>query len=259
VWQSELRSVPTHGHTHWSSTRCTPTKLVTGGGFHASRFDHHAVRATAPGPAEVSCACGTPAPATTVSAHLVALLLLPLSYPCRCGVVHSDCSGAVFSTAPSCPLAAMLPPHYTRAPLAGYRSSPPGKSWPSAMLCFKCFRRMFSRVSSRYCVCYHGYICMLQVYVSCYKNMFQVFQTYVLTVSSGCCRSESECCITCMLQVYIFNCFIYFIRMLQVFYMDVAYTCKGILSVLHVFQVDVLCVSAVSDVCCKCFIWMLQK
>jgi hypothetical protein len=30
---SELHSTPTHGRTHWSSTRCTSTKLVTGDGF----------------------------------------------------------------------------------------------------------------------------------------------------------------------------------------------------------------------------------
>jgi len=81
VWLSELRSAPTHGCTHWSSTRCTLIELVTIDGFHADRFDHDAVRATAPGPAAVLFACGTPAPATTVSAHLVVLPLLPPSSP----------------------------------------------------------------------------------------------------------------------------------------------------------------------------------
>jgi hypothetical protein len=112
------------------------------------------------------------APATTVSAHLVALPLLPPSSPRSCGVVHDDCSGATFSTAPSCLPAAILSLHCTRVPFAGYRSSPPGMSWPPVISRFKCFRRMFSSISSRCCICCNDYIHILQVYVSCYEHMF---------------------------------------------------------------------------------------
>jgi hypothetical protein len=112
------------------------------------------------------------APATTVSAHLVALPLLPPSSPRSCGVVHDDCSGAMVSTSPSCLPAAILPLYCTRAPFAGYCSSPPGMSWPPVISCFKCFRRMFSSISSRCCICCNDYIRMLQVYVSYYEHMF---------------------------------------------------------------------------------------
>jgi hypothetical protein len=53
------------------------------------------------------------------------------------------------------------------------------------------------------------------------------------------------------------KCFINFRRTLQVFYLDVAkvdldvaYTC--------ILQAYVSSVLGISDVCCKCFIWMLQ-
>jgi hypothetical protein len=60
---------------------------------------------------------------------------------------------------------------------------------------------------------------------ACCKRMFQVFQLfhmYVLSVSSGCYRSISRCCRTCMFQVYVFKCSKCFKRMLQVFHLDVA-------------------------------------
>jgi len=47
---------------------------------------------------------------------------------------------AVFSTALA---ATVLPLHRTRAPLASYHSSPPGRPWPPMTSCFKCFKRMF--------------------------------------------------------------------------------------------------------------------
>jgi hypothetical protein len=135
-----------------------------------------------------SCSCrhrlcspgGTPAPATEFSMR-----------PCRCSMVHEDCSGAMFSTAPSCPPAAILSLHYTRAPLASSRNFPPGRPWTPMISCFKCFRCMFSSASFGCCVYCNGYIRMLQAYVSCYKHMFQVFQTYVSGVSSVCCRNRS--------------------------------------------------------------------
>jgi hypothetical protein len=103
---------------------------------------------------------------------LVALPLLPPSSPRSCSVVHDDCSGATFSTAPSCSPAAILPLHCNKASFAGSRSSPLGMLWPPVISCFKCFRRMFSSVSSRCCICCNGYIYMLQVYVSCYEHIF---------------------------------------------------------------------------------------
>jgi hypothetical protein len=86
--------------------------------------------------------------------------------------------------------------------------------------------------------------------------MFQVFSLDVAKV-------YLDVAYTCMLQAYIFTCFIH---MLKVFYLDVAY----ILQWLHtcfqvflgvckcVFQTYVISVSAVSDICYKCFIWMLH-
>jgi hypothetical protein len=66
-----------------------------------------------------------------------------------------------------------------------------------------------------------------------------------------------------------FKCFRCFIRMLQMFHLDVAkidldvvcvYNGFQVFSgVLLVFQTYVASVSAISDVYCKCFIWMLQN
>jgi hypothetical protein len=123
----------------------------------------------------------------------VALPLLPPSSPRRCGVVHGDCSGVTFSTAPSCPPGAILPLHRTRAPLVGYRSSPLGRPWPPAISCFKCFRRMFVSVLFGCCVCCNVYIRMLQcmfhvtsISFRCFKRMFQVF--YLDVAYHVCCK-----------------------------------------------------------------------
>ena len=65
----------------------------------------------------------------------------------------------------------------------------------------------------------------------CFKCMFYVFQTYVLSVSSGCCKSRSGCCIYMHVASECFRCFIH---MLQVFHLDVAY----VLQLLHTcFQI----------------------
>jgi hypothetical protein len=59
-----------------------------------------------------------------------------------------------------------------------------------------------------------------------------------------------------------FKCFICFIHMLQMFHLDVAkidlilHVCCGYT---HMFQAHFYSVSHVSDICCKCFIWMFQK
>jgi hypothetical protein len=72
---------------------------------------------------------------------------------------------------------------------------------------------------------------------------FQVFQTYVSSASSGCCKSRSGCCIYMHVAKYVFKCLRCFVCMLQVFHLDVAY----VLQWLHT------CFSSVSDVSCKCF------
>jgi hypothetical protein len=56
-----------------------------------------------------------------------------------------------------------------------------------------------------------------------------------------------------------FECFMCFIRMLQVFYLDVAKVDVNVACVCYGFQVFLDVFASVSDICCKCFIWMLQK
>ena len=79
-----------------------------------------------------------------------------------------------------------------------------------------------------------------QVYVS---NVLSVFQTYVASVLSRCCKSISGCCIYMHVASVRFKCFRCFIRMLHVFYLNVAY----VLQWLHT------CFLGVSDIYCKCF------
>ena len=58
----------------------------------------------------------------------------------------------------------------------------------------------------------------------CFKCMFQIFlqfQTYVASVLSRCCKSRSGCCIYMHVASICFKCFRCFIRMLQVFHLDV--------------------------------------
>jgi hypothetical protein len=78
--------------------------------------------------------------------------------------------------------------------------------------------------------------------------MFPLFQTYVASVSSGYCI----CCsgYTCMLQVCFFKCLSCFRRMLQVFYLYVAYVAVVIyIYCKHMFQLFHL----VSVCCNKCY------
>jgi hypothetical protein len=81
---------------------------------------------------------------------------------------------------------------------------------------------------------------MLQWLYTHVERMFQVFHLDIAEV-------DLECCITCTLQAYVFKCFKCFIHILQVFLLDVTYTCSGFSSVLDIC----FGVSAVSDVCCK--------
>jgi hypothetical protein len=88
----------------------------------------------------------------------------------------------------------------------------------------------------------------IHICFKCMIQMFHLFQTYVASVLSECCKSRSGCCIY-MLRAYI--CFKYFIRMFaSVFYLDVSYVCNG-------FQVFSSAFVSVSDVCFKCFICLL--
>jgi len=69
-------------------------------------------------------------------------------------------------------------------------------------------------------------------------QMFQMLQTYVACVLSGCC--------------------IYFTRMLQVFHSDVSYVLTHTLQVFHLDVAYILqwlhtCFPRVSNICCKCF------
>jgi hypothetical protein len=77
---------------------------------------------------------------------------------------------------------------------------------------------------------------------ACCKRMFQVFHVFQTYVSSGCCiyMNVASVCFKC------------FIRMLQVFHLDVAkldldaaYVCNGS----SVFW----CLQVFSNICCKCF------
>jgi hypothetical protein len=117
---------------------------------------------------------------------------------------------------------------------------------------------------------------------TCYNRMFHVFQMYVAYISTGCCKSRFGVAMTihiyckCMFQ---FRCFK---RMLQVFYLDIAYValtihvcCKYMFQMFQLFQTyvasvlsryfiyctDYTCmllvyvsnVSTVLNVCYKCF------
>jgi hypothetical protein len=146
-------------------------------------------------------------------------------------VVHGVCSGAAFFIVASRLPAVILLLHCTQAPLAGYRNSPLSRPWPPMTLChkyvFRCFRTMFSSVSSGYCLYCNGYIRMLQVYISsvsdvCFKCFIFLLQEYIWMLHN---MHVANICIKC------FRCFI---RMLQVFYpyvakveLDVACVCNG--------------------------------
>jgi hypothetical protein len=95
----------------------------------------------------------------------------------------------------------------------------------------------------------------IHLYFKCIFKLFHLFQKYIASVSSACCKSRSGCCIymhvasvcfsevfSClkrMFNVFLFGCCIYFAMVTCVF---------------PVFQTYVASVSAVLDICCKCFI-----
>lgn len=84
-------------------------------------------------------------------------------------------------------------------------------------LCFKCFRFFFK--------VFHLDVVKVDLDIAYIFKVFQQFNIFILSVSSGCYKSRSGCCMRyndeiCLLQAY---------------------------------------VSIVSEVCCRCFIWMFQK
>jgi hypothetical protein len=87
-------------------------------------------------------------------------------------MVHGDYSGAAFFTAPSCLPPAILPLHCTREPLAGYRSSPPGKPWPLTTPCFQVFSGVLE-IRFKVFQLDIAYVAMT-IYAYC-KYMFQLF------------------------------------------------------------------------------------
>jgi hypothetical protein len=68
----------------------------------------------------------------------------------------------------------------------------------------------------------HGYIRMLQLYVSCCKRIFQVFQvfqTYILSVHLNVAKLDLDVVYMHVASVYMFQVFrVFHTRMLQVFY-----------------------------------------
>ena len=92
----------------------------------------------------------------------------------------------------------------------------------------------------------------------CMFQMFHLFQTYVASVLSRCCKSRSGCCIYVHVASVCFKCFTCFIGMLQVFYIDVAKVDRDVahvamaihvcfkcrFQIFHLFQMYVVSVSS---------------
>jgi len=105
-------------------------------------------------------------------------------------------------------------------------------------------------------------------------SVLQVLQTFVASVSCGCCKSRTRCCICCngytpmLFQMFqlIQTCskyFSWFRRMLHVFYLCVAYVshlcCKCFIRMLHMFShICCICFAMATHVFFSCFRCMLQ-
>jgi hypothetical protein len=99
----------------------------------------------------------------------------------------------------------------------------------------------------------------IHIYFKCMSLMFHLFQTYVASVSSKCCKSRSGCCI----YMQVFQVFSY-VRC-KCFHLDVAIFCNGYTHafkfflvfgkcfrcMLQVFQLFRMYVASVSSGCCK--------
>jgi hypothetical protein len=89
--------------------------------------------------------------------------------------------------------------------------------------------------------------------------VFQVFHRYITNVLYRCCKSRSKCCICCnsytsIFQVYVLNVLPVSNVCCKCFYLDVV---KVDLNFEYTCMLQVYILS-VSYVCCKCFIWMLH-
>jgi hypothetical protein len=67
-------------------------------------------------------------------------------------------------------------------------------------------------------------------------------------------RSIFKCCITCMFRAYVFKCFRCFIRILQIFHLDVAKKDMDVAYASMAIHACFKCFIYFSDVCFKCFI-----
>jgi hypothetical protein len=132
--------------------------------------------------------------------------------------VLPHCSGAAFFTAPSCLPAPILPLHCTRTPFVGYCSSSRSSPWPPPPPCFKFFQ-VFQKYVFKYFIWILSMLQWLYTYVS--SICFSCFRRMCSSVLSRCCRSISECCITCMLKTYVSS------------VSGVSYVCLSILSVCY--------------------------
>jgi hypothetical protein len=117
---------------------------------------------------------------------------------------------------------------------------------------------------------------IFQVFFICFRGMLQVLHTDVVKSRSGCCTYCIYCkCLRWMLHAFVqnissisdvrweyvpnvssvFNLMlqqVFSCCKLQMFYLDVAFVAVTIQCMLQAY------VLTVSDICCKCFIWMLH-
>jgi hypothetical protein len=103
-----------------------------------------------------------------------------------------------------------------------------------------------------------------QIESTCCNRIFHAFQTYVTYVSSRCCKSRSGVAYVAMaiLASVCFKCFSCFKRILQLFYLDIAYVavaiyvcCRCMFQMFHLFRTYI---ASVSSGCCIGFRHMLQ-
>jgi hypothetical protein len=126
-------------------------------------------------------------------------------------------------------------------------------------LCFKCFVWMLQKyiwdvayvAMTIYACCKHMFSSVLGI------SEFQVFQMYVSSVLSGCCKNRYGYCMYMHVARVRFQVFRMYI--VSVLSRCCICFCHGYIRVFQVFQTYLASVFVVSDVSCKCFIWVLQK
>ena len=97
----------------------------------------------------------------------------------------------------------------------------------------------------------------IHVCFNCMFQLFLLFLAYVASVSSGCCKSRSECCICMHVASVCFR------GVLQVFHIDVAKVDRDVAHVAMAIHVCFKCMFRMFHLffhtyVCKCFIWMLH-